>query len=181
MNMILGIVILGGVLAYLTMVHSFYGRQKRVCGTYPYYRLRDRIIWEMLQDPDRASEKARLYEVLNRIVHHADRLGWRFISDVVQEVTHAIMEKREVKQPAPLEVELVGLVVASAKANSLVVKLALTGIGRLILLYPVTKACYQHFKKQNPGGMMMLTRRVETVRRVRRLNSWRQTAMGTAA
>jgi hypothetical protein len=149
-----------------------------VCNVYPYYRLRDKVVWQMLQEPSKAPEKLRLYEVLNKVVHHTDTFGWKLLSEVVQDVTHAVLEHRQApKAPQPLEVALVDLVIKSARANSLIVRLALTKAGRFVLLFPIARACYQHYRSRYPGREGAFTRRMETVRRVRRLRSWRDTAM----
>jgi hypothetical protein len=91
MNPIPALAILAAASIYVGVVHSYYRRQRRICATYPYYRLRDRVIWEMLQDPEHASDKERLYKALNRIVHHAGKFGWKFISDAVMEATHTVL------------------------------------------------------------------------------------------
>jgi hypothetical protein len=185
MTHLLALAIVLCICAYVGWVHALFLREKRICATYPYYRLRDEVIWEILSDPARASGKESLYTTLNKIVHHTDRFGWRFLSVAVKEVTVAVLENgkrtRTAERPEPLELALVSLVVASAKKNSLAVRLALTKFGRVLLLYPVTKACYEHFWKQRPDNLNMVTRRIETVRRVRRLDSWRQAAGGLAA
>lgn len=170
------------LLVYVNWVHAYYRRQKRICATYPYYRLRDQVVWDIIQSREQTPEQENLYGLLNRIVHHTDKFGWGFISAVVQEVTHAVLQERRSKEaPAPMEVALVDLVVESAKSNSWVVRLALTRAGRVILLYPIVKACYEHARRKHPARDSALRRRVETVRRVRRLNMWRQAAAAAAA
>ncbi|HKI99697.1 MAG TPA: hypothetical protein VKB51_14580 [bacterium] len=182
MSAIIGFAILCAVFVQVWFAHRYYRQQKRICGTYPYYRLRDEIAWQMIQDPTTANEREGLYSLTNRIVHHTDSFGWQFLSEVVQDLTRAILEHRDIpRTPAPLEVELVDLVIASARANSVAVRLALTNWGRIVLLLPVARACYHHYRSKHPGKENGLTRRVETVRRVRRLHSWRDTLLSAAA
>jgi hypothetical protein len=182
MSTMIGLAVLGAVLVQVGIVHRYYHRQKRACSTYPYYRLRDEIAWQMLQDPTSAREKENLYAVLNRIVHHADSFGWEFLSKVIQDVTHAVLEHRQAPNPPPpLELALVDLVLWSARANSLVVRLAMTKTGRIMLLLPVARACYRHYRSRYPERDNTLTRSVETMRRVRRLRTWRDTTMAAAA
>ena len=187
MSAYLVFVIPAGVLVFVGVVHYFFRSEKRICGTYPYYQLRDQIIWEMIKDPDRAAEKKRFYQAINRIVHLSSWFGWKFVSEAVQEVTHAILEDRKPVKRGPLEVALVDLVLASAKSNSLLVRLALTSTGRWLFLYPILKACYQYTRRKKRESIQNaksdsrietgIMRRVETVRRVRRLHHWRQTAV----
>jgi hypothetical protein len=115
MSAILAAALVGGVIAYVSVVHSYYRHERRVCSTYPYYRLRDQVVWDMLRDPERASEKELLYELLNKIVHHTDTIGWRFISATVQDVTLALLERKEPPPPTPLDLSLVNLVIADAR------------------------------------------------------------------
>ena len=174
---LISIVVLLALLVYLYKVHEFFRTQKKICDTYPFYRLRDRVVWSIAQQGEVTPEYERIYRLLNRIVHHTDRLGWRFISEVAQEVVHAVLEGRQAgEQPTPLEIDLVKLVVGSARSNSLLVRLALTRFGPIFLMYPILKACYLHFRARNPTGHSVFVERVETVRRVRRLNRWSHVA-----
>jgi hypothetical protein len=154
MNTILAILLLSVSAALLLYELRYFRRQKRVCQKYPFFKLRDDIIWAIVSE-ENGERYVSLYEKLNRLIERLKVLNFTFYSEVIASVLSKQLDeayqngfklpskqsKSEVPQFDEFTKRLVNLAVFTAKQNSLLLRLALTRLGyRLFVTAAITRA-----------------------------------------
>lgn len=155
MDELVVVVIVGVVTACLVPAEVYFRRQKQICGKYAFYELRDRVVRQLLHDP--SDENRRFYNLINQLVHRAERFNFWFFSNAVEEFVTSVLEGRgsleELKsiQLTPLQRELATTILETGRKNSLMVRIVLTRAGTLLLLWPVMRACFRYFWRRYTG------------------------------
>jgi len=140
-------------------------KQKKQCKKYPFYKLRDKVIMEIITS-NNPNNYIDLYEYTNWVIEKLKKFNFIFYSDVVIKVFHNILEEayknnwkiddelinrlKNENQSGPLFREFIELILDTAKANSLLLKLSMTKLGyRIFFTTHVFKAASM-FIKEHP-------------------------------
>ncbi|MGB7991815.1 MAG: hypothetical protein WCF44_20625 [Candidatus Methylophosphatis roskildensis] len=138
----------------------FYFRaQKEQCEKYPFFELRDEVIWELVHSGE-SPALSELYSAINSIIHNLNHFDLKFFAKALTFTMHHGLErqycgspadwKREREQMHPLMVRCLGLIVATAREHSVLVRLALTKHGSRILMTASVPVVIMRFLKDHP-------------------------------
>jgi hypothetical protein len=133
--------------AVAILVPAFYFRRQRLrCRKYPFFRLRDRVILAMVNADD-AEPLRESYDRVNFVIERLHRFDLGFFLDVMRSVIEeeirdayeqALQEKNAKMELAlnQYDLDLVALLVETARSHNLLIRLAMTRFFGLMILFP---------------------------------------------
>lgn len=125
---------------------AYFRRQRHQCRKYPFFKLRDRVVLAMVEadDPEPLRES---YDRVNFVIEKLHHFDLRFffdvmtsvIEDAIRDAYEKALQKKEAKMELTLnqyDLNFLSLLVKSARSNSLLIRLAMTRFGLMILFPP---------------------------------------------
>src|SRR5438105_1360137 len=147
-----GWLLIGATGAVIVGQFLYFRRQRMICEKYPFYLIRDEIIWLLVSDGDK-EKLLPLYERINSAVNELGAYGLRFHAEAFVFFLQEVLEEayrcgfdpkkdwartqrmREMeKYMHPLLKRFVVLLIQTARNNSFLLRLAMTRLGSRILL-----------------------------------------------
>ena len=124
---------------------SFFARQRQQTQKYPFYRLRDEIVWQLATEERPSEDTLMVYNRLTVAIEKLKVFNFRFYSDTVALVLEDVIEesvksdwdstKRRAPAPlSPLWAKFIRLILDTARQNSLLLRLAMTRLGYHVLV-----------------------------------------------
>ena len=154
-------IILAATFTPITISFFYFRKQKAICHKYPFYALRDKVVWEII----RAGSNPEIETSYKKVNYVAQKLkefnfGFMFFMETMTDLLGDVIEKKyreALEEPSlekcsleinPLDKELAILVIDAAKKNSILLRSAMTKAGFRILFWPLlVRAIYKVIKK----------------------------------
>jgi hypothetical protein len=146
------------VITFIPIIFSYlyFRKQKTICQKYPFFRLRDQVIWKMVTS-ENVTELQDQYQTANCVARKLDQLNFGlqfFISAMTDHLHKLIDDKYKEALGVPVQhcslklnefdKELLSLIIYAAKRNSLLLRFAMTSVGYRLLYF---RAIYLFFKR----------------------------------
>ena len=136
------LLVTGGVLIAEAI---YWRRQRKVCEKYPFYTLRDEVIWRIAQTETPHPDLLAIYEWINTAINELNRFDFRYFAKSIVELVHKVAEKGYAcnfdpnrdwipdgpnhAKIDPLLRKIAEQVLVTAKRNSPLIRIAVSPIG----------------------------------------------------
>lgn len=157
--------------------YSYFRKQREVCQKYPFFRLRDQIVWKMLT-LENTTELQDHYQTANWVAKKLKELnfGFLFFISAMTDYLHELIDEKYKKslgvpiQHCSLELsefdkELAGLIIRAAKRNSLLLLCAMTSVGYRLLFFPLSIRAIYLFLKRYPNLFKKRRLQIKTIQK----------------
>jgi hypothetical protein len=156
------------------LVQSIYfHRQRKMTEKYPFYSLRDEVIWLLVSGNGDTKTLMPIYDRINAAVNELRRFNFRFYAGAMAAFVHHVVEEgykygfdptkdwnkgwAEKREPLhPLIKQFAGLIIQTARRNSFLIQLSMTRFGRRILLTATLPIALNRFVQNHPEFMKKL-------------------------
>ena len=138
---IIGWILVAATFILLALQWTYLRRERAKCRKYPFFKFRDEVIWGLIQDGN-DSDSLALYKSANFVIDKLNHFDFVFYNLAIQNLCKQLLEikmgdwdalKRFFDKPlSPAEMksmELVRLLLFSARQNSLLMRAAMSKIG----------------------------------------------------
>lgn len=148
----------------IVISYLYFRKQKELCEKYPFFALRDNIIWEMIKAGNTECIQ-KSYEKVNFVAKKLKDLNFGFVffmeamaaslGDLIEEKYREALRDFSIKH-CPLELdlfdkELAMLIIDAARKNSLLLRFAMTKTGFRILFFPLLGRAVYQFMRRHPN------------------------------
>lgn len=151
----------------------YFHNQKRITEKYSFYSLRDEVIWLLVNDDGDKQTLISIYGRINAAVNELRRFNFRFYAGAIAAFLHHVVEEgykrgfdpnkgwasgmvEKQNELHPLIKQFAKLIIATARANSLLIRISTTKIGRRILLTATIPIALSRFVQNHPDFMKKL-------------------------
>jgi hypothetical protein len=146
----------------LSWQFAYFHRQKRECEKYPFFELRDEVVLRLVQEGDK-KPLLEVYRQINSAVHELHRFDIRFFAGAMASFVHELAEngyrcgfdqskdwtgKREAIPP--LTRQYAQLVIKTARANSFLIRFAMTRLGTRLFMKASIPVAFMRLVKNHP-------------------------------
>lgn len=140
---------------------AYFRKQKRKIQKYPFFKLRDDIIWAMVESDD-PSQYQRTYTLVNASIGKLKHLDFSFFSAFVTELYSHYLENeyREAVgldgqaypewEPSKYDLQFVKLMVSTARENSFLLRVGMTNFAYRFIFAPSIIRGIKKFLRKHP-------------------------------
>jgi hypothetical protein len=177
------------LLLVITFIHiylqsKYIKKQREECQKYPFYKLRDEIVWKIITARE-YKKYLGIYDQVNGAIGKLKSFNFSFYSNVIETTFSVILELayknnfkptkeviRRIKEfkLTPFQQNFANLIFKTAKENSLSLRLAMTKFGYRILFTPNFIKAVIKFLKRHPEFLKKNRDKVNTIRNYSYLN-----------
>ena len=161
----------------------YFRRQRNKCQKYPFYKLRDDIVWHLAtSDPGRHG--LDVYDLVNWSISRLKYFNFAFHAEMITQITHAFIEKgynggfdptqfKRQEKPfelQPFESRFVRLVLSTARNNSILIRLSTTHFGYVVLIAGSFPRAFSRFRCNHPELLRRDFSHIKTLRQYSMVN-----------
>jgi hypothetical protein len=156
--------------------YLYFRKEKETCQKYPFFALRDKIVWELIKS-ENSTELQDCYRRVNLIAQKLKELnfGFLFFMEIMTIVLSRLIEnkyrealKKPLVQHCSLELnkferELATLIIDAARKNSVLLRFAMTHMGFYFLFFPLWIRAKNRFFENNSYLFENRKSRIKTI------------------
>lgn len=182
--LIISIFLIIATVVFILYQSLFFRKEKRVIQKYPFYKLRDEIVWKLITSKE--DEKyLDIYDIVNKSIGLLKKYNYSFYSEVISSffdflleeaykdnysINSKLIEKAKEMEVTPYHKKFITLVFHVAKENSFLVKLAMSKIGFKIFVTSKFIKAVVKFLEKHPDIFEKRSKKVKTLRDISYLN-----------
>lgn len=162
---------------------TYFSQQRNECQKYPFYKLRDDIVWH-LATSSHDNNNLETYDRVNRVISRLKYFNFAFHTELITRIAHDVLEdgykcdfdpsrmgrKDNARAPTPFEARFMRLVVRTGRMNSVLIRLSTTRFGYVLLITGSLPRALIRFHRNHPEVMSRCFNRVRTLRRYSMVN-----------
>ena len=132
--------------------HKYIRKQKAIVNTYDFYRLRENIVSEFIENENYHKYK-EIYKITNDLISHLDDLNYNFFAYAYDKFLMSLLEEKDSLSSESLKSKkftkkLALIIIKQAKKNSCLIRFAMTKFGYIIFfLLRFPKVLTKYLKK----------------------------------
>ena len=158
-----------GVFVSLYRLLSFLKRERDVVKKYPFFQLKDEIMYLLIKDGT-DNELLKRYELIEHLISDIKKIDFNFFVIATAEVIKPLLDenikyraqiqaKQLSKNTRKIDTKLIKLLLQAGKQNSIRLRLAMTRFGSHILL----ARAFFHLRKHHPEIFIRRKQQIETL------------------